>query len=202
MLAKRHLFIAAAVTMAFGFAATATAADAAGLFTLQSKTFQDGKIMPKKMANANPSGKAPNCVGENVSPELSWSNVPDGTKSLVLLMFDPEGRAPFGVSHWVAYGIDPSKVTGFAEGAASKDSSEYVGGKSLMGVGHYSGPCTPPGQTAHHYTFTLIATDFAPDELPAGLTREDLTAKFGAPPSPHVKGVSGLIGLFVNPWHD
>ncbi|HTP92088.1 MAG TPA: YbhB/YbcL family Raf kinase inhibitor-like protein [Xanthobacteraceae bacterium] len=200
MLAKRHLFIAAAVTMAFGFAATA--ADAAGLFTLQSKTFQDGKIMPKKMANANPSGKAPNCVGENVSPELSWSNVPDGTKSLVLLMFDPEGRAPFGVSHWVAYGIDPSKVTGFAEGAASKDSSEYVGGKSLMGVGHYSGPCTPPGQTAHHYTFTLIATDFAPDELPAGLTREDLTAKFGAPPSPHVKGVSGLIGLFVNPWHD
>jgi len=200
MLAKRHLFIAAAVTMAFGF--VATAADAAGLFTLQSKTFQDGKIMPKKMANANPSGKAPNCVGENVSPELSWSNVPDGTKSLVLLMFDPEGRAPFGVSHWVAYGIDPSKVTGFAEGAASKDSSEYVGGKSLMGVGHYSGPCTPPGQTAHHYTFTLIATDFAPDELPAGLTREDLTAKFGAPPSPHVKGVSGLIGLFVNPWHD
>jgi phosphatidylethanolamine-binding protein (PEBP) family uncharacterized protein len=34
-----------------------------------------------------------------------------------------------------------------------------------MGVGHYSGPCTPPNQTAHHYTFTLIATDFAPTEL-------------------------------------
>jgi phosphatidylethanolamine-binding protein (PEBP) family uncharacterized protein len=70
-----------------------------------------------------------------------------------------------------------------------------------MGVVHYSGPCTPPGQTPHHYTFTLIATDFAPGELPPGLMREELTAKFGAPPA-HVKGVTGLIGLFVNPWHD
>ena len=199
MKAKRNLFMAAAATLALGLAATT--ANAAGLFTLASKTFADGQIMPKKVANTNASGKNPNCVGENVSPELHWSNVPDGTKSLVLLMFDPEGRAPFGVSHWVAYGIDPTKVTGFAEGATSKDSDQYVGGKSLMGVGHYSGPCTPPGQTAHHYTFTLIATDFAPNELPPGLTREELTAKFGSPPSPHVKGVTGLIGLFVNPWH-
>lgn len=197
MFAKRYLVAAGAAALAFGFAGTA--ANAAGLFTLASKTFADGKMMPKKVAgNAK---NNPNCVGENVSPELHWSNVPDGTKSLVLLMFDPEGRAPFGVSHWVAYGIDPAKVAGFAEGAASKDSDQYVGGKSLMGVGHYSGPCTPPGQTPHHYTLTLIATDFAPNELPPGLTREDLTAKFGSPPSPHVKGVSGLIGLFVNPWH-
>ncbi len=197
MFAKRYLVAAGAAALAFGFAGTA--ANAAGLFTLASKTFADGKMMPKKVAgNAK---NNPNCVGENVSPELHWSNVPDGTKSLVLLMFDPEGRAPFGVSHCVAYVFYPAKVTGFAEGAASKDSDQYVGGKSLMGVGHYSGPCTPPGQTPHHYTLTLIATDFAPNELPPGLTREDLTAKFGSPPSPHVKGVSGLIGLFVNPWH-
>jgi Raf kinase inhibitor-like YbhB/YbcL family protein len=199
MPAKRHLFAAAAVTFALGFAATT--AHAAGLFTLASKTFKDGHMMPKKVSNTSAVNKNPNCVGQNVSPEFHWSNVPAGTKSLVLLMFDPEGRAPFGVSHWVAYGIDPSKVTGFAEGATSKDSDQYVGGKSLMGVGHYSGPCTPPNQTAHHYTFTLIATDFAPNELPPGLTREELTAKFGSPPSPHVKGVTGMIGLFVNPWH-
>jgi Raf kinase inhibitor-like YbhB/YbcL family protein len=196
---RRHFYAAAAVTLACGFAGTT--ANAAGLFTLASKTFADGQVMPKKVANANPSGKAPNCVGENVSPELHWSDVPAGTNSLVLLMFDPEGRVPLGVSHWVAYGIDPTKVTGFAEGSTSKDSDQYVGGKSQMGVGHYSGPCTPPGQTAHHYTFTLIATDFAPGELPPGLTRDAVQAKFGAPPSPHVKGVTGLIGLFVNPWH-
>ena len=44
----------------------------------------------------------------------------------------------------------PPSVTGFAEGEASKYSEDkYVGGKSLMGVGHYSGPCTPPNTTPH-----------------------------------------------------
>ncbi|MFZ0609497.1 MAG: YbhB/YbcL family Raf kinase inhibitor-like protein [Xanthobacteraceae bacterium] len=197
MFAKRSYFVtaAAAAALAFGF----TSADAAGLFTLQSKTFADGHMMPKKVSNKNP-GNNPNCVGDNVSPELHWSNVPAGTKSLVLLMSDPEGRAPGGVSHWVAYGIDPGKVTGFAEGATSKDSDQYVGGKSTMGVGHYSGPCTPPNQTAHHYTFILIASDFAPTDLPPGLTRDQVIEKFGPPPA-HVKGVTGMIGLFVNPWH-
>lgn len=114
MNAKGNLFAAAAVTLALGLGATT--ANAAGLFTLASKTFSNGQMMPKKVANANPTGKAPNCVGENVSPELHWTNVPDGTKSLVLLMFDPEGRAPFGVSHWVAYGIDPAKTNGFDRG--------------------------------------------------------------------------------------
>jgi Raf kinase inhibitor-like YbhB/YbcL family protein len=196
MLAKRHLLAAAAATLALGF--TAPAANAADIFTLQSKTFQDGHMMPKKVANNAPNN--PNCVGENVSPELSWSNVPEGTKSLVLLMSDPEGRAPSGVSHWVAYGI-PASVTGFAEGETSKDSDKYVGGKSTMGVGHYSGPCTPPNASPHHYTFVLIATDFDPKELPPGLTRDEVIAKFGPPPA-HVKGSTGLVGLFVNPWHD
>jgi Raf kinase inhibitor-like YbhB/YbcL family protein len=196
MPAKRHLFAAAAATLALGL--TATVADADGIFTLQSKTFQDGHMMPKKVAN-NASNN-PNCVGDNVSPELSWSNVPDGTKSLVLLMSDPEGRAPSGVSHWVAYGI-PATVTGFAEGETSKDSDKYVGGKSTMGVGHYSGPCTPPNASAHHYTFILIATDFDPKEMAPGMTRDEVIAKFGPPPA-HVKGSTGLIGLFVNPWHD
>ena len=198
-MAKRHLFAAAAATLVVGL--SATVADAAGLFTLESKTFADGHIMPKKVANSQAiMSTNPNCVCDNVSPELHWSNVPEGTKSLVLLMSDPEGRAPSGVSHWVAYGISPT-LTGFAEGATSTDSDQYVGGKSLMGVGHYSGPCTPPNQTAHHYTFVLIATDFDAKELPPGLTRDEVIAKFGPPPA-HVKGVTGLVGLFVNPWHE
>jgi phosphatidylethanolamine-binding protein (PEBP) family uncharacterized protein len=51
--------------------------------------------MPKKVANST--ANAPtnaNCVGENISPQFSWSNVPDGTKSFAFLMIDPEGRAP------------------------------------------------------------------------------------------------------------
>jgi Raf kinase inhibitor-like YbhB/YbcL family protein len=196
MLAKRHLLAAAAATLALGLAVPA--ANAADIFTLKSTTFQDGHMMPKKVANNAPNN--PNCVGENVSPELSWSGVPEGTKSFVLLMSDPEGRAPSGVSHWVAYGI-PASVTGFAEGETTKDSDKYVGGKSTMGVGHYSGPCTPPNASAHHYTFILIATDFDPKELPPGLTREQVIEKFGPPPA-HVKGSTGMVGLFVNPWHE
>jgi len=192
---KRHLFAVAAILL---MAVSGRAAYAADVFTLTSTTFQDGKIMPKKVANDRAGN--PNCVGENVSPQFSWTNVPAGTKSFVLLMSDPEGRAPSGVSHWVAYGI-PASVTGFAEGETSKPSDKYVGGKSTMGVGNYSGPCTPPNTTPHHYTFILIATDFEPAELPPGLTRDEVIAKFGPPPA-HLKGVTGMVGLFVNPWHE
>ncbi len=155
--------------------------------------------MPKKVANDRAGN--PNCVGENVSPQFSWTNVPAGTKSFALLMSDPEGRAPSGVSHWVAYGI-PTSVTGFAEGEVSKPSDKYVGGKSTMGVGHYSGPCTPPNTMPHHYTFILIATDFDPGELPPGLTHDQVVERIapGGKAPVHSKGDAGLVGLFVNPW--
>jgi Raf kinase inhibitor-like YbhB/YbcL family protein len=175
----------------------ASIAQAADPFTLTSTTFKDGQMMPRKVAN-NLSNN-PNCVGQNVSPQLSWSGVPEGTKSFAILMEDPEGRGGAGVHHWVAYGIAPT-VTSFAEGELSKPSDKYVGGKSTQGVGYYSGPCTPPG-SPHHYTFVVIATDFDPKELPAGMTREEFLAKL-APPAPamsHAKGAAGLIGLFVKP---
>ena len=197
MLVKRHHLLVAAATLTLGL--VGTAANAADIFSLTSKTFKDGTMMPKNASNSAANAPTnPNCVGENVSPQFSWTGVPEGTKSFALMMFDPEGRAPSGVSHWVAYGI-PASVTGFAEGEVSKPSDKYVGGKSTQGVGFYSGPCTPPGTTPHHYTFVLIATDFDPKELPPGLTRDELIAKFGPPPA-HIKGSTGMVGLFVNPW--
>jgi Raf kinase inhibitor-like YbhB/YbcL family protein len=180
-------------------AGTTLAGDA---FTLKSLTFEDGKIMPKRVANSAANTQSnPNCVGDNVSPELSWSNVPEGTKSFIMLMTDPEGRGGAGVVHWVAYGI-PASVTGFAEGEVSKPSERYIGGKSTRGVGFYSGPCTPPNTMPHHYTFVLIATDFDPKELPPGLTRDEVVAKIAPDNGPpiHAKGDAGLVGLFVNPW--
>src|SRR6202043_1674544 len=113
-------------------------AKADGVFTLTSTSFKDGERFATKFAGNNKSN--PNCVGENVSPALSWANPPEGTKSYALLMFDPEGRPPGGVSHWVAYGI-PVSVTGFAEGEVSKPSDKYVGGPSLMKLSNYFGPC-------------------------------------------------------------
>src|SRR5665213_3489585 len=167
MLLRGSILAAAAVTLAaFGGSHDARAQAA---FTLSSPDFKDGVRLAVKNAGNNKSN--PNCVGENVSPALSWSNPPEGTKSFALMMFDPEGRPPGGVSHWVAYGIPPA-VTGFAEGEVSKPSDKYVGGTSTQKVGNYSGPCTPAG-APHHYTFTLIATDLDPKALAPGLTRDE-----------------------------
>lgn len=173
------------------FSLTPGAAHAAGVFTLSSPDFKDGARMAQKNAGNNKSN--PNCVGENISPALSWANPPDGTKSYALMMFDPEGRPPGGVSHWVAYGI-PVSVNGFAEGEVSRPSDKYVGGLSTQKVGHYSGPCTPPG-APHHYTFTLIATDLEPAALKPGLTRDELIKALDG----HAKAATGLIGTFSKP---
>src|SRR5262245_40897502 len=96
--ALRHLLTSTALSLVF--VAGALAADP---FTLTSTTFKDGQLMPRKVANTNPNN--PNCVGDNVSPQLSWANPPEGTRSFAILMEDPEGRGGAGVHHWVAYGI-------------------------------------------------------------------------------------------------
>ena len=185
--ALRHALIAGA--MAVAACATAQAAEP---FTLTSSSFKDGAMLAKK--NAGNIKANPNCVGDNVSPPLSWSNPPAGTKSYVLLMVDPEGRMGLGVNHWVAYGI-PVSVTGFAENEVSSTGSKYVGGKSTQGLAHYMGPCTPPGTGMHHYTFTLIATDLEPNAIEPGLTKEELLPKLTG----HAKGAAGLVGLFGRP---
>ena len=189
MLVKRSLLLAGGVALAFVWGGQS--ANAQGVFTITSSSFKDGERLATKMAGNNKQN--PNCVGENVSPALSWANPPAGTKSYALLMFDPEGRPPGGVSHWVAYGI-PVSVTGFAEGEASKQTDKYVGGKSLMNLPHYFGPCTPPG-APHHYTFTLIATDLEPTALQPGMTRDELIKALDG----HAKGATGIIGTFSKP---
>ena len=164
------------------------AAMAAEPFKLTSSALEDNAPLATKFAGNDKSN--PNCVGENISPPLAWSNPPEGTKSYALLMIDPEGRAGLGVVHWVAYGI-PASVTGFAEGEVSKESDKFVGGKSTRNLPTYFGPCTPPGDW-HHYTFTLIATDLDPKALQPGLTRDELIAALNG----HAKGAAGLIGRF------
>jgi len=188
MLVRGSLLAFAVTLAALGGAHTASAQAA---FTLSSPDFKDGTRLATRNAGNNKSN--PNCVGENMSPALSWSNPPEGTKSFALMMFDPEGRPPVGVSHWVAYGIPPT-VTGFAEGEVSKPSDKYVGGTSTQKVAYYSGPCTPAG-APHHYTFTLIATDLDPAALAPGLTRDELIKALDG----HAKSATGLIGLFSKP---
>jgi Raf kinase inhibitor-like YbhB/YbcL family protein len=178
--------------VALASACLGPAAKAADVFTLTSSAFQDNAPLATK--NAGNDKANPNCVGENVSPPFAWRNPPEGAKSFALLMFDPEGRAPAGVSHMVIYGIAAS-VTGFAEGELSQPSDKFVGGKSTMNLGIYRGPCTPPNVDWHHYTFTLVATDLDPKALQPGMTREELATAL----KDHVKGSAGLIGRFRHP---
>src|ERR1700758_175253 len=167
----------------------AVAAAKADVLTLTSPAIQDNGTLATKNACSDKQ-RSPNCVGENISPPLSWSGLPEGTKSFALLLFDPEGRAPAGVSHMVVYGI-PADVKGFAEGELSKPSDKFVGGKSLMGLGTYFGPGTPPNTDWHHYTWTIVATDLDPKALQPGLTREELAAAL----KDHVKGSAGRHSL-------
>lgn len=187
MFGVRQTFATAA-----GILLLAGVANAAEPFNITSATFKDGMLMPKKVAGSNKAN--PNCVGENVSPQFSWKDIPAGTTSFALVMTDPEGRG-IGVDHWIAYGI-PASVTGFAENEVSKPSDKYVGGIGTAKQSIYLGPCTPPNQSPHHYTFILIANDLDPKALAPGLTRLELFDKLNG----HVKGSTGIIGLFKNPY--
>jgi Raf kinase inhibitor-like YbhB/YbcL family protein len=181
------LLAAGVLVLLSGGGSPATAAE---VLTLTSSAFEDNGTLAVKNACSDKQ-RSPNCVGENLSPPFAWKNAPEGTKSFALLLFDPEGRAPAGVSHMVLYGI-PANVTGFKEGELSQPSERYVGGTNLMGAHTYWGPGTPPNTDWHHYTFTLIATDLDPKALQPGLTREELATAL----KDHVKASAGLVSRF------
>src|ERR1700733_9371520 len=93
-------FFTALAASAFVLAALSLAPAAhADVLTLTSSQIQDDGQLAIKNACADKQ-RSPNCVGENVSPPLAWSGVPDGTKSFALLLFDPEGRAPLACRTW------------------------------------------------------------------------------------------------------
>ena len=117
----RKMTLSAAMLALWG-----TAAFAADPFTLTSSSFKDGAMMDVKHAGSTKTN--PNCVGQNVSPELKWTNAPAAAKSFVLVATDWEGQSGLGAHHLLAYNIKPD-VTGFAEGELSKASDKFTGGK-------------------------------------------------------------------------
>jgi Raf kinase inhibitor-like YbhB/YbcL family protein len=187
----RQMTTLACLLALFGGVGAAAAADP---FTLTSTSFHDGGPLLQKYAGKQEG--SPNCVGENVSPQLSWSNAPASTKSFAIVVSDPDGRIGLGAVHWVAYGIAPT-VTSFAEGEAARPgpNAKYVGGKSSGGISYFMGPCPPAGTSNHHYTFQVIANDLEPGALPAGLTRDELFAKLDG----HAKADASMVGVFRHP---
>jgi Raf kinase inhibitor-like YbhB/YbcL family protein len=92
------------------------------------------------------------CEGENVSPPLEWSEVPEGTQSLALTFEDPDTPAGRFV-HWTVWGIPPD-VTSLAEGELPPEAKQGLNGFGLPG---YGGPCPEPQSGRHSFIITLLA---------------------------------------------
>jgi Raf kinase inhibitor-like YbhB/YbcL family protein len=119
--------------------------------TLLSPEFDDGDIIPIQYT----------CEGKDISPPLIWEDIPEGTKSLVLIVDDPDAPDPEAPMmtwvHWVLYNIPP-ETDGLPEGVASRSlppgTKEGLNDWSRTG---YGGPCPPIGR--HRYFHKLYALD-------------------------------------------
>ncbi len=116
--------------------------------SISSAAFSEGTRIPVQYT----------CEGKDISPPLSWNDVPEGTKSFVLICDDPD--APMGTwDHWLIYNI-PGDSAGLAEGIQT-DESLTDGSKHGLNSWkntNYGGPCPPPGNP-HRYFFKLYALD-------------------------------------------
>lgn len=111
--------------------------------------------------------------GAGVFPPLAWERVPVGTRSLVLLVEDPDVPIPIPLVHALVYNI-PTTLTGLNEGAIPsilQGASEqgFRAGRNSYGRSGWIPPSPPPGHGPHHYAFQLFALDFSPTfEWPPG----------------------------------
>lgn len=122
--------------------------------SVSSPSFAAGAPIPRRFT----------CEGDNISPPLGWSGVPDGTVEVALVVDDPD--APRGTYvHWVVVGIEPDR-TELAEGAVPPGARQL---RNSAGTATYTGPC-PPSGPPHHYRFTVYAlqrtADIASDASP------------------------------------
>jgi Raf kinase inhibitor-like YbhB/YbcL family protein len=141
---------------------------------LTSPAFDDGEPIPRKYT----------CDGEDVSPALRWSSLPEDTRTLALIVHDPD--APSGdFTHWVAWNIDP------APGELGEGVPAPAEGTSGFGRPGYGGPCPPPGHGPHRYFYDLYALDSELD-LEPGAAREQLENAIDG----HVLEQAQLIGTY------
>jgi hypothetical protein len=147
---------------------------------LTSTAFAQGELIP-----ALHTGE-----GEDVSPELSWTNVPDGTASFAVICHDPDAplitsQGTYGYVHWVLYNI-PASTHGLVQGT-----SEHTGGTNDFGKQNYGGPMPPNGHGKHQYYYWIIALD-KDLELEAGLSQIQLLERI----EPNAIGMNRLVGVY------
>ncbi len=160
--------------------------DTAMNLTIQSPAFENNTVIPQRFTGD----------GEDVSPELSWSGLPEGAKELALIMDDPDAPMPEPWVHWVIYKI-PATATGLPEGVA-KDATLTIPQGALQGVNSwgsddigYRGPAPPPGHGVHHYYFKVYALDTALNVEPRLTKTQLLSAMEG-----HILAQGELVGTY------
>jgi Raf kinase inhibitor-like YbhB/YbcL family protein len=134
------------------------------------------------------------CDGADVSPALAWTGVPAGTKSLALVVDDPDAPDPRAPQmtwvHWIVYDIPPN-LPGLAEGAADMPASARQGRNDWKATG-YRGPCPPVGR--HRYFHKLFALDAVLPDLGAPDAAALQRAMKG-----HVLAQASLMGTYARP---
>ena len=139
-----------------------------------SSAFQEGRNMPSKFT----------CDGSDTSPPLQITGIPSESKSLVLIVDDPD--APSGLfTHWLVWNIPP-QINLIAEGNAPKG----VQGANDFGKSGYRGPCPPPG--THRYSFKIFALD-RELELRPGAKRSEVDSAMKG----HVVAQGELVGRYA-----
>ncbi len=160
---------------------------------LTSPAFKEGQPIPKKYTG----------IGDDVSPALEWSDVPDKTKSFAIICDDPDAPSrafprPEGPwVHWVIYNL-PDDIRGLTEAlpqqtelSASVDALQGTNSFDKNNVG-YRGPLPPPGTGPHRYRFHLYALDQKLDLAAAKATKASLLRAIDG----HVLGQTVLMGTF------
>jgi Raf kinase inhibitor-like YbhB/YbcL family protein len=151
--------------------------------TLSSPAFVAGGEIPELFT----------CEGKDLSPALEWTGVPEGAKSLVLIVDDPDAPDPLAPKmtwvHWVLYNLPPT-TQGLAQAVASRElpAGARQGTNDWKRTG-YGGPCPPIGR--HRYFHKLYALDTAlPDLGPA--TKPDVEAAMKG----HILTHAELMGTY------
>lgn len=140
---------------------------------VRSAAFEHNQQIPQKYT----------CDGEDVSPPLTFVGLPTETKSLALIVDDPD--APMGVfDHWIVWNIDPS-IRELTEGITIG-----ISGRNDFGELRYRGPC-PPSGPAHRYRFKVYALD-AMLQLPEGSSKRQLEEAMEG----HILAEGELVGTY------
>ncbi len=144
---------------------------------LKSSAFKEGEVIPEKYT----------CDGENVNPFLEIRNAPQGTKSLALVVDDPDASSGGVWDHWVIWNI-PAGTQYIEEDTIPQGVAQ---GRTSFGSNRYGGPCPPRGSKPHRYRFKIYALDTTLD-LPQETGRVGLESAMEG----HILDQGQLIGLY------